>query len=254
MRPQGSVLMLPHAENPRSPDGDGDRGAAYGASGRPDEPPVDAGSVEGVAAGGQSAPPLAGARGLEADGAEPRRGGGGGGSVARGVGEAGEEAEVGGREADAGEQRRRRGRGGAGVGRHAVPASVVSEGARGDEEREQEDGRGRGEEEEERERGGHHGRLHAQGEEARPGARAAAALGDVPMVGSLRRAGGGGRGPAGGGGRSHWFRGGSDVFGLVLALAWLSGQDGSAGWGWGNSVGGGYFWELGTGKIGRAHV
>lgn len=79
---------------------DGDGGAADGADRRPGEPPVDAGGVERVRAGRHRAPPLPGARGIEAHDA---RGGGGGGLVAGvatrgGEGEARQAADVDGRE------------------------------------------------------------------------------------------------------------------------------------------------------------
>jgi len=143
-------------------DVDGDGGAA---GGRPGEPPVDAGGVERVRACRHGAPPLPGARGLEAHGA---RGGVGGLVAAAGEGEAWEEADVGGREPRA-ERRRRRGRR---VERRDTVAAtaVVAEGARGEDEDEEEQGGRGGEEDEDRERGRHHGRLHGERQEARAGA------------------------------------------------------------------------------------
>lgn len=178
--------------------GGGDGGAADGAGGRPGEPPVDAGGVERVAAGGQRAPPLARARGLKANSAELRRGGGGGGR-----GEARKEAEVRGGEAGAGGRVR-------GL-RDAVPAppgpavALVPERPGCDDEVEQQDGGRRGEEEEQRERGGHHRRLHAERQETRAGAGAVRPPPPVaPPLPVLVR---GGRGVAGGGrGRGHVAR------------------------------------------------
>ena len=189
---------------------DGDGGAADGAGGRPGEPPVDAGGVERVPAGRHRAPPLPGARGLEAHGA----GGGGPPAVARrgGEGEGREAAEVVGREPRA-ERRRRRGRA---ARRDAVAAAaVVAEGARGDDEDEEEHGGRGGEEEEDRDRRCHHRRAHAEGQDARAGALGpgpgAPALGDVPIMqrgrgspGLPRQRGRGGDDELGRGGRGHF--------------------------------------------------
>lgn len=131
---------------------DGDGSAADGADRRPGEPPVDAGGVERVRAGRHRAPPLPGARGLEAHGARARaraRGGGAGGLVvtvavgARGGGVGGEgegrkAADVGGREPRA-ERLRRRRRGGRVERRDAVAAAAAVAGcARGEDEDEEE--------------------------------------------------------------------------------------------------------------------
>ncbi|PVH65713.1 hypothetical protein PAHAL_1G059200 [Panicum hallii] len=205
--------VLPtRGQDAASPRRDGNGGAADGAGGRPGEPAVDAGGVERVPAGRHRAPPLPGARGLEAHGAR----GGGGGPVAAarggGEGEGREAAEVGGREPRA-ERRRRAGR------RDAVAAAaVVAEGARGDDEDEEEHGGRGGEEEEDRDRGRHHRSPHAEGQDARAGAlgpgAGAPALGDVPIMrrgrGSLRLLRPRGRGGddelarAGRGGRGHF--------------------------------------------------
>jgi|UniRef100_A0A804P3T9 hypothetical protein len=229
-------------------DGDGDGGAADGAGGRPGEPRVDAGGVERVRAGRHRAPPLPGARGLEAHGARARaRGGGAGGLIVTvavgarggggGEGEARKAVDVGGREPRA-ERLRRRRRGGRVERRDAVAAAAAVAGcARGEDEDEEEQGGRGGEEEEDRERE----RLHGEREEAR--ARALALAGPV-LVGFSSRsrgelAGWSGRGHSGEAGRSASLAGvaGSGVprcgvwsvdsniqtgIGRALALALLS--------------------------------
>ena len=174
------------------------------------------------------APPLPGARGLEAHGARVGGGGGGGGggglvagaAAAAGEGEAWEEADVGGREPRA-ERRRRRGR--RVERRDAVAAAaVVAEGARGEDEDEEEQGGRGGEEDEDRERGRHHGRLHGERQEARASALAVVAGdgGGAPAVlGFSSRSRGVliGHGDAGWSGRGHlnW----DEVAGVALGVA-----------------------------------
>jgi hypothetical protein len=196
-------------------DGDGDGGAADGAGGRPGEPRVDAGGVERVRAGRHRAPPLPGARGLEAHGARARaRGGGAGGLIVTvavgarggggGEGEARKAVDVGGREPRA-ERLRRRRRGGRVERRDAVAAAAAVAGcARGEDEDEEEQGGRGGEEEEDRERE----RLHGDRQEARAPALALAVAGPVLVGFSSRSRGelagwsGRGRGHSGEAGRS----------------------------------------------------